>query len=250
MKIKYNIPKLNKFKERLNNIKENIKNNNNLKSRKNIKYYVLLLLMLMFGVFNYNLNRYAESKKEKYTEYNLETNVVGENVEKEKVEYETAISSISTNIEEIKEEETSQNNTENIEYIAPLNGKMIKEYAKDKLVYSKTLDMWKTHTGIDILAELGTNVKAIAEGEVIEISKSNFYGNTVKIKHANEYVSVYANLDDDIKVAKNDKVQKGEVIGIVGVTSYGEIADESHLHFEILKSNETIDPTQLVKIQE
>lgn len=240
MKIKYNIPKLNKFKESVKNIKESIKNNKNLKSKTNFKYYALLILMLMFGVFTFNLNRYSESKQEKYTEYNLEQD------ENDAIKYETAISSISTNVEE--KIVTKANEDE--EYIAPVEGNIIKEYAKDKLVYSKTLDMWKTHTGIDIAVELGTDVKVVSNGTVMDIAKSNFYGNTVKVEHEDGYISVYCNLDDKLSVNVGDSLKKGDVIGKVGVTSYGEIADESHLHFEMLKDNETVDPTQLLKILE
>lgn len=246
MKIKYNIPKLNKFKESVKNIKESIKNNKNLKSKTNFKYYALLILMLMFGVFTFNLNRYSESKQEKYTEYNLEQDVLGTDVENDVIKYETAISSISTNVEE----KTVTKENEDEEYIAPVEGDIIKEYAKDKLVYSKTLDMWKTHTGIDIAVELGTEVKVVSNGTVMDIAKSNFYGNTVKVEHENGYVSVYCNLDDKLSVNVGDSLKKGDVIGKVGVTSYGEIADESHLHFEMLKDNETVDPTQLLKILE
>lgn len=246
MKIKYNIPKLNKFKESVKNIKESIKNNKNLKSKTNFKYYALLILMLMFGLFTFNLNRYSESKQEKYTEYNLEQDVLGTDVENDAIKYETAISSISTNVEE----KTVTKANEDEEYIAPVEGNIIKEYAKDKLVYSKTLDMWKTHTGIDIKAELGTDVKVVSNGTVMDIAKSNFYGNTVKVEHENGYISVYCNLDDKLSVNVGDSLKKGDVIGKIGVTSYGEIADESHLHFEMLKDNETVDPTQLLKILE
>lgn len=246
MKIKYNIPKLNKFKESVKNIKESIKNNKNLKSKTNFKYYALLILMLMFGVFTFNLNRYSESKQEKYTEYNLEQDVLGTDVENDAIKYETAISSISTNVEE----KTVTKTNEDEEYIAPVEGNIIKEYAKDKLVYSKTLDMWKTHTGIDIAVELGTDVKVVSNGTVMDIAKSNFYGNTVKVEHEDGYISVYCNLDDKLSVNVGDSLKKGDVIGKVGVTSYGEIADESHLHFEMLKDNETVDPTQLLKILE
>lgn len=249
MKIKYNIPKLNKFKESVKNIKESIKNNKNLKAKTNLKYYALLIIMLMFGLFTFNLNRYSESKKEKFTEYKLEEDVLGTDVENEAIKYETAISSISTNIENVEENEMAKTE-DNEEYIAPVKGNIIKEYAKDKLVYSKTLEMWKTHTGIDIAAELGTDVKVIEDGKVIDIAKSNFYGNTVKIEHDEGYVSVYCNLDDELKINVGDNLKKGDVIGKIGVTSYGEIADESHLHFEMLKDNETIDPTQLLKILE
>ena len=113
-------------------------------------------------------------------------------------------------------------------------------------MYSKTLDMWKVHLGIDIAAKVESEVVSVCDGEVIEVSKSNFYGNTVKIQHKDGYVSVYSNLDEDISLKKGDEVKQGEVIGKIGVSALGEIADESHLHFEILKGTESINPKDVL----
>lgn len=51
----------------------------------------------------------------------------------------------------------------------PVTGEIIKEFAKDKLVYSNTLGEWVTHTGIDIKANKTTVVKASAEGVIKSI---------------------------------------------------------------------------------
>ena len=254
MKIKYNIPKLNELKKNVKNIVTNIKNN---KAKANLKYFMLLFLMIMLGIFTINLNNYRNSKKEKYTKYDTYEDVIVSNSDankESKTQYETAVSSISTKVEEaegIKKEDSKKGEQKNNnDYIMPVDGEILKEYAKDKLIYSKTLEMWKVHLGIDIKAEIGTKVKSVASGEIIEISKSQFYGNTVKIKHSDELISVYSNLDNDVRCKLKENVNKGDIIGTIGATSYGEIADESHLHFEILKNKEQIDPTQLLGIQE
>jgi len=43
------------------------------------------------------------------------------------------------------------------------------EYAMDRLVYSKTLDEWRAHSGVDLRADRGTPVKVVADGVVTEV---------------------------------------------------------------------------------
>ena len=105
--------------------------------------------------------------------------------------------------EEIKEPEKKQNinnqenkdivisNTESKEEVKvsepvfsmPVEGEIIKEFAKDKLVYSDTLKEWVTHTGIDIKAEKTTIVKASEAGTIKSIKNDPRYGLTVVIEH-------------------------------------------------------------------
>ena len=65
----------------------------------------------------------------------------------------------------------------------PVEGEIIKEFAKDKLVYSDTLNEWITHTGIDIKAEKTSVVKAAEDGIVKFIKNDPRYGLTVIIEH-------------------------------------------------------------------
>ena len=67
------------------------------------------------------------------------------------------------------------------------------------------------------------------------------------IEHENGYVSVYSNLDDLSSLKEGEKVKQGDVIGKVGFSSYGEIEDEAHLHFEIVKDNEWINPLDILE---
>ena len=122
--------------------------------------------------------------------------------------------------------------------------------AVKKLVYSETLQMWKTHPGIDIKAEVGEEVISVCEGKVINIKEDSFYGVTVIIQDDNEVEYVYSNLDNKVLVEKNSKVSQGQKIGVVGVSASGEIADKSHLHFEIIKDKEQINPAEFLKVKE
>lgn len=129
----------------------------------------------------------------------------------------------------------------------PVTGEIIKEFAKDKLVYSNTLGEWVTHIGIDIKANKTTVVKASAEGVIKSIKNDPRYGLTVVIEHANGFTSVYSNLLTAEFVVKGEKVKQGQSIGTVGNTATFEISDEPHLHFEITKDGTNLDPELYLK---
>ena len=146
----------------------------------------------------------------------------------------------NTNTTETKK---STENKKEIKFEKPVDGEILKEYAKDNLVYSNTLNEWTTHMGIDIKAEKTTVVKAACEGTVESIKNDPRYGLTVIIKHDDGFKTVYSNLLTAEFVVEGEKVSTGQTIGTVGNTATFEVADESHLHFEILKDNVQVDPT-------
>ena len=129
----------------------------------------------------------------------------------------------------------------------PVDGEVIKAYAKDNLVFSETLQEWTTHLGIDIKADKTTVVKAAEAGTVKTIKNDPRYGLTITIEHEDGYQTVYANLLSSEFVVEGEKVEKGQSIGTVGNTATFEIADEPHLHFEILKDGVQIDPSTWIK---
>ena len=251
MKIKYNIPMINEIKNNLNKIKEKIKLNKNDK-KVPMKYYTLLLLMLALGTISLsnNIKRYNKSNKEDFKEYGLKEENINKSstvsASNEKV-YLTAESSIYiadefvTDAEDVIE--TISSNSKNL--TLPVQGEIIKEYAMEKLVYSKTLGMWKTHPGIDIKTEIGTDVLSVSDGVVKDILNDDFYGNTVIIED-DIYLYKYSNLDKDIILNKGENVKQGDIIGKVGLSAKGELQDDSHLHFEILKNNIQINPLDLI----
>lgn len=132
-------------------------------------------------------------------------------------------------------------------FIKPIEGNILKEYAKESLIYSETLKEWTTHLGIDIKAERASIVKSAAEGTVKYIKNDPRYGLTIIIEHACGFETRYANMLTTEFVSEGEKVKVGQTIGTVGESSMYEIVDESHLHFEMLKNNENIDPTKYIK---
>ena len=152
--------------------------------------------------------------------------------------------------EQNKQEETNKVNedkAQEIKFIYPIEGEVIKEFAKDSLIYSETLEEWVTHTGIDIKAERATVVKSVADGTVKSIKNDPRFGLTVTIEHSDGYTSSYSSLLTAEFVKEGEKVTQGQTIGTVGNSAVFEVAQDNHLHFELLKDGSNINPEMYLK---
>lgn len=133
--------------------------------------------------------------------------------------------------------------TEEIQsFTRPVFGEITYEFAYDKLIYSKTLDEWRNHSGIDLKADRGTPIKVVADGIVLDIKNDPRLGIMIVVEHTKSIKTVYANLANGDMVTPNQKVKQGEVIGAVGNTAKFEAAEPPHLHFEVLKDNKPVNP--------
>lgn len=128
------------------------------------------------------------------------------------------------------------------EFIMPTLGAVSKKFSIDTLVYSNTMEDYRTHNGIDISCGAGSAVCAAADGVVKEVYEHPMMGYTVVISHDANSETVYQNLAEGITVAVGDIVKRGEVIGAVGESALIEIAEEPHLHFEICIAGERVNP--------
>lgn len=133
-------------------------------------------------------------------------------------------------------------------YYSPVaSGNIMKGHSTEVPVFSQTLGDWRVHTGIDIAAELGSDVLAVAGGTVTAVKSDHFFGKTVEVTHDGGIVSVYSNLSNDgVAVKVGDTVKAGDKLGVVGDTSLTELADESHLHFEIMVSGVSVNPLDYI----
>jgi murein DD-endopeptidase MepM/ murein hydrolase activator NlpD len=133
--------------------------------------------------------------------------------------------------------------------VVPVFGTTYTEFSEDVLVYSKTLDQWSTHTGIDIKAEEGSPVRAAMNGVVEELVNDPRLGLTIIINHGENTYTKYCNLSTLDLVTVNQNVKKGDVISGVGKTALYDIADDPHLHFEVIKEGKNIDPKKYLPKQ-
>jgi murein DD-endopeptidase MepM/ murein hydrolase activator NlpD len=96
------------------------------------------------------------------------------------------------------------------------------------------------HKGLDLAAPEGTPVRAALGGEVVYAGYDGSYGNTVVIRHGDGLQTRYAHLEaTDVK--RGDLVTQEQVLGKVGSTGH---STGPHLHFEVIRDGERIDPGQ------
>lgn len=118
----------------------------------------------------------------------------------------------------------------------------------------------RAHSGFDITADIGTEVHAVFDGEVLLAefdgtttegfdAFNDGYGNKVEILNTDGRRVVYGHLRESF-VKPGDRVEQGQIIGITGSSGGSRVP---HLHLEIRKSNTeetgllyTIDPLEVL----
>ena len=143
--------------------------------------------------------------------------------------------------------ETKEETKVKEQFIKPVEGEITTKFSMDGLIYSNTLQEWITHRGIDIKAEKTTVVKAAADGKIKAIKEDPRYGLSIIIEHSDGFSTVYSSLLSTEFVKEGDSVKQGQSIGTVGNSAVFETLDGSHLHFEILKDNEYVNPDIYIK---
>ena len=121
---------------------------------------------------------------------------------------------------------------------APLNYKYVSSYFS-KSRFHPISRTWRPHLAIDYAAPTGTPVSTIGDGTVIYVGWENGYGNYIKIRHPNNYVSAYGHLSSFVKgLKKGQRVKQGQIIGYAGSTG---LSTGPHLDFSISKNGERVD---------
>ncbi|NLF34406.1 MAG: M23 family metallopeptidase [Clostridiales bacterium] len=138
--------------------------------------------------------------------------------------------------------DTSRPAEARVVYTWPVKGEIINDFSLEVLAYDPTMGDWRTHSGLDLAAELGAEVLAISGGTVREVFYDDLMGTTVVIDHSETLSSSYANLAANPPVKAGDEVTTGAVIGSVGDSAVAEQALPAHLHFEMEEHGEAVDP--------
>lgn len=202
----------------------------------------------VYGVKFYNENKLKEialAPPPVYVEPAPQVSKIETKVEKKKTENPEQIKIVSKNENTVETMAIPQKETFKISM--PSDSKeIIKEYSEDELVYSKTFDDYRVHKGIDIKCKRSEAVFAAADGTVEDVFTDSMEGITIVINHNNGFKSVYKNLSSDKMVKKGEGVTKGQVISGVGESAIFESEDENHLHFELLKDDIYVNPSDFL----
>ena len=105
--------------------------------------------------------------------------------------------------------------------------------------------LWGTksnHTGVDLAANQGAPIYAIASGTVTAAGYSDAYGYNVTLSHGKGYGSMYAHMTN-YTVSVGQSVSQGQIIGYVGSTGW---STGPHLHFEVYVNGAPVNPMQYV----
>ncbi|MBO5262178.1 MAG: M23 family metallopeptidase [Clostridia bacterium] len=136
-------------------------------------------------------------------------------------------------------------------FVSPLKSCTLDmDFSDTVLVFSPTMEDYRTHTAVDLSASLGEEVMAVADGVVKNIWDDPFMGTCVSIEHTGNAISYYKNLDPVVKegLVIGASVKAGDVIGAVGESAMNEVAQDPHLHFELKVNDKAVDPKDHIKL--
>ena len=171
---------------------------------------------------------------EKYTQNEEEANT--SELEVAKTNVQDTVQTAIAEIEQQKEEEERWNALPTINGIklavTPIEGRITSRYGASSSIRKST------HTGLDISAVTGTDIKVVADGTVVSAKYNGAYGYLVKVDHGNGVETWYAHTSK-MYVKKGDTVKAGDVIAAVGSTGN---STGPHLHLEIRLNGEHLDP--------
>lgn len=113
-------------------------------------------------------------------------------------------------------------------------------------IVSRSFDEKSRHYGTDVVAKLNAQVAAVLDGVIIFTDWTVKTGYVIQVQHANNLVSVYKHNSTLLK-RQGDYVRAGEVISIVGNT--GEETTGPHLHFELWRAGNPLNPEDFIKFK-
>lgn len=144
--------------------------------------------------------------------------------------------------------DTDIQNSDDISFMAPVYGKIIKDYYADIPVYSKTMSDWRVHRGVDIYCEPDSEVYCSADGTVASCSYDVNMGYVLTVK-SGDYTCTYAALSDKLLPKEGDEVKAGQIIGCSAKKIPCEAKDGSHIHFEIKKGESYVNPRDYITFE-
>ena len=233
-----------------------------------IALFLCLCVVVTVGTFSYkkftvqnpidNTQEINEDQSDNNEEINnvadsdvADSNVADSNVANNQIPNAERVENTVTNEENTdkKQDENKKSivvSTSNtVKFVTPLNGTESRSYTYPKPVQVGE-NVFRTIKGINLEAQIGTEVKAAAEGVVDLVENSGVEeGIVVEIKHANGLKTRYGNLDENVLVKQGDKVTENQVIGTIGDTAKVFSSDifGEFLNLQVIDANgEQVNP--------
>lgn len=231
----------------------NFKKNDDIRKQNRIVYIILasslavLAILISLSVISSRKGTdKTESPEKKVTENVFETEMP--------TEMPTDMPETESSVQDAAESETdgvdAGAEAEDVlpDFFPACAGCVIKEFSDTVPVYSRTMEDYRTHSGVDIAAPVGSDVYAAATGTVGAVWEDPMNGCSITLIHKGGAVSTYSNLSrESIDALKPGmSIQGGDVLATVGDTSLVEIADESHIHYELAIDGVTVNPAEYI----
>lgn len=131
----------------------------------------------------------------------------------------------------------------NVSFVYPSGEKVLKKFSLTP-IYDETMEDWRIHKGVDFAAEKGAGIAAVGDGRVVKVVSDPSWGYCIEIDHGS-FIARYCSLEQGSCVSIDDIVSKGDIIGKLADIPC-ESVQESHLHFEIIKEGNYVDPLTML----
>ena len=179
----------------------------------------------------------------------------------------SASTSVSQNVSTSTSISTSQNNGSTqapsssqtssvqkptvITFTMPVEGGVItKEYTDNTVVFNPTLGMYTAHLAIDIAGSEGAKVLCAYAGTIESIETTYLQGTIITVDHGDGLKTVYSSLEVNDGLEVGQVLNAGDELGVISTANRQEYKEGAHLHFETLKNDVKVDPTDYLVMDE
>lgn len=133
-------------------------------------------------------------------------------------------------------------------FVPPVGGAVIVSFSDVTPVFSVTMNDYRTHPAVDVEAESGSAVMAAADGVIGAVWDDPMMGKCLTVVHSGGAVSTYKGVYETLPEGINEGawVSSGQVIAAVGDSALAEIAEESHVHYELSVDGVPVDPAKYI----
>lgn len=123
---------------------------------------------------------------------------------------------------------------------------VLRAFDGSRMVRSSVTGIWQLHDAVDLAAETGAIVRAMADGTVLQTTEEGLLGASVRISHPGGYEALYGGLSLVASIRAGDPVEAGQTIGFAGNSVLAESDMEPHLHLRITRDGKAVDPLLLI----
>ncbi len=139
--------------------------------------------------------------------------------------------------------------TPTVAYINPVDGMTL--HTEQGFFYNATLDMYYEHTGVDIIAEVGSEVYAVCDGTVEAVTTDDIlHGAQITLVKDDGVKTVYTFVTPVENLKAGDRVTQGQVIAKIAEPTGAEYKQGAHLHLEMYKEGKLQNPADYFTFEE